>query len=172
MRNQFGDTNIEFQMTSRKISPGNNLHTRYPSIQCSNVGVINPNNTVIYSDLWKHIKTKPLRNQIASPAENLMPNIVRHRKERRERDMRAREVARRSPPTVATELRQYGAPSSGLAGGAEAASRLQKATVLEPSGGSKVSDSQAYVGLDLAAMLGDKISHDAGSSSGRSRGDE
>ena len=99
-------------------------------------------------------------------------------------------MARASPTAVGnitTELRQYGVPSSGLAGGAEPASasrelaspetvgplrsRLQKATAPEPSGGSKVSDSQAYAGLDLAAMLGDKISHDAASSSGRSRGD-
>ena len=78
MRNQFGGAHVEFAMTSRRVSPGNNLHTRYPSIQCSNVGIINPNNTVIYSDLWKHIKKKPLRNPILSPANNLVPNVARY----------------------------------------------------------------------------------------------
>ena len=35
--------NVELKVISRRVNANNNLHTRYPSIQVPNVGIINPN---------------------------------------------------------------------------------------------------------------------------------
>lgn len=67
---------LRVNLKGRTVNPQNNLHTRYPSIQYSNVGLINPNNLNLYGDLMSHIRKQPLKAvKIIDPELNV-PRII------------------------------------------------------------------------------------------------